>query len=484
MESGQYGEAGTNSVAECSNNNDDNKMETQSISQAAGAEIIGEGRGKVQNKAGADVLSNVNNVDTTNTYDVKTVNLYEGPFYAYLESKNKNIGRLHPMAIGRILHEDLLLKNSITEIKSIGRNRIKIEMRNILEINKLVNNPLLKNKDYVVYVPKHLTERRGVIKGVDTMLSETYLVQNIESDRPIIGCRRIFKKILENNESNLVPRETVVVTVKGNKLPQYVFINSVRCLVEPYISSVIQCYNCLRFGHFSSQCKNNNRSCKNCSSSHDGECQESSPNCCHCKSTNHNSLSKNCPVYLKQRKIKEIMATMNVTFKDAQGIVENPTFAHVTSNKFSVLANLNDYGTFPPLPSQGASNNCGTLSTHTESSPNKPLSINIPKSLNSVKKRKVLSPQTSPPQREFDTRHFPSRPLPYNPYRPIKNIEEINVPNIVKNITEYLYKVFEKAKKNNSMPNIEELDIRKNIENMIGLRGLSSNQNNNFNNGS
>lgn len=81
--------------------------------------------------------------------------------YVYIEKTNdQNIGRLHPMYVGHILHKKLQIKN-ITDIKSIGKNRIKVQVKTTLDANNLINNNLLCSENLRAYIPNHLLEKRA-----------------------------------------------------------------------------------------------------------------------------------------------------------------------------------------------------------------------------------------------------------------------------------------------------------------------------------
>lgn len=400
-------------------------------------------------------VNNKNKELLSNKYNTKYLHLYDSPYYVYIEHSDKNIGRLHPMAIGKLLYEQIKNpKAVIKEISKLGSNRIKVTMTTVTDINRLVENPILKENGYLVYVPKHLTERRGVIKGVYTSFDDNYLLQNIECNSKILYCKRMNRKLINvDGQFEYIPTQTVVLSFLGNKLPSHVNINGVRCQVEPYIGNVIQCHNCLRFGHVFSQCKTKDKICKNCGTSHEGECHLPL-GCVHCKSTAHNSLYKKCPLYVKQQEVKKIMATNNLSFKEAKIISDNQTFAQVLSinNRFSVFDNLNDEAAFPNLPPK----NNNPLPNFQRKEPVSPV----------PKKRKALSQQEkhfSRPQREYNTQSLPLSPLPTNIYRPStsKEIPEVLIDNLTTYISEVVYTF------RNNFSNEDKDNVRKTVSNII-----------------
>lgn len=379
-----------------------------------------------------------------NKYDLKYVHLYDKPYYVYIQHKDKNIGNLHPMAIGKVLYENINLpKATIEDISKMGSNRIKVILKTISDINNLIANPVLNEQGYIIYVPRHLTQCRGVIRGVYSQLSEDYLLRNMESKSIVKHCKRMQRKIINNEgQVEIRPTETVVVTFEGNKLPSHIYINSVRCQVEPYIANVVQCYNCLRFGHVSDQCKSKGKTCRNCATIHEGECEIEKISCLHCKSSLHNSLDKKCPSYTKQREIKKIMAIKNLSFRDAKKIVDSPTVAQImsTNNNFSVLQNLNDEIEFPSLPLR---KNRSISIDFQNREPVSPV----------AKKRKTQITQEkhfSTPRREYNTQSLPLNPLLANPYRPSTSKEQPNdiIEQIIEHISDVVYRYKNKFSNN------------------------------------
>lgn len=407
-----------------------------------------------------------------NNYDLDHTHLYEAPYFAYIQHKQKNVGRLHEMVMGHILHYELGLKKSIKEISRAGVNRVKVEMFAVKDVIDLVNNPILKSKNLHCYVPKHLTERRGVIRYVDTSLSEDFLKQNIDSTCIVKQVRRVKKKVTkEDGTSVLTDRQTVVVTFGGNKLPPYIFINSCRREVVPYVYNVIRCYKCLRFGHVIAQCRSADHRCKLCGTSHDGTCDESTHSCVHCQSKTHNALSNECPSYKREKLIKVKMAENNYTYKEAERYINNPgSFSNITSNRFALFTDLNDTSEFP-----GISSNRTRHFTQTNGRNRPPLRINLPEgekhNNQNTKKRKVVSPNFAPIQREFDPRLLPLNPLPANPHSTSTSDEnrENIFSQLVENLTEYVSAVINKSVKNN---NLDKKVIRTELQEIIRAKGV------------
>lgn len=279
----------------------------------------------------------VNNV-IIDKYDVKD----SGPYEVFLEGQ-ESIGKLHPMSIGKLLsinHKEI--NKNIESISIAGKNRIKVMLRSYLSANQLLNSKVLHERSIKAYIPQFKLRRIGIIKYVDTSLSEKELLELIS---PVFGeiievlsVKRFTKKI---DSDKYLPTSTIMVTFRGQKLPSQVAICKVACAVEPYVQRVIQCFNCLRYGHVSKQCRSEIR-CKKCGDNHHSDkCQSFTPLACiFCKGSHNATDHKICPEYKKQRAIKQLMATENISYKDAK-IVQNNSYAGVVTLPVPPINNNN-----------------------------------------------------------------------------------------------------------------------------------------------
>lgn len=117
-------------------------------------------------------------------------------YYVYVESTdNHNLGRLHALKVGHILHKKFHV-NNITEIKSIGKSRVRIHLKTKLDANNLVTNKQLATENLRAFIPNHLLEIKGLIRGVDTFFENYYLKDNIISPSPVTDITRMKKKLL------------------------------------------------------------------------------------------------------------------------------------------------------------------------------------------------------------------------------------------------------------------------------------------------
>lgn len=376
------------------------------------------------------VSDNSSQEKTQKVFNLNNIHLYGKSFYVYIESTDKNVGRLHPMFIGHILLKKLHITN-VVSINSIGNNRIRVIMKSAFDANKLINNKQLDSENLRAFIPNHLVERKGLIRSVDTRFDENYIKENIQSSSPVNYVRRLNRKISIDGSDKWIPRQLVIISFEGNILPTYVVINSVQFTVEPFISKVVQCYKCLKYGHVSNQCRSTKTLCTKCGKEKLDEhnCESDDTYCIFCKNNSHNSTSKNCPNYENQKKIKVQMSLNNIPYLDAKNMMDNSFSSIVSNNRFNILENEQEFPPLPKINSQSIPK--FSLSQPTTSSRN----YQHNSLTRAPKKRKITSPSSPQVSTEnmFPFRFGPSKALPPNNIKP--NYKPSGITN---NVTDYL----------------------------------------------
>lgn len=202
---------------------------------------------------------------------------------------------------------------------------------------------------------------KGIISDWPKGIPE--LFDALDARNNIIKIERMKKRVWnkENNVSNYVASDNIVITFKGKSITEYVSIYDKMCFlrVRPYIEAVKQCYNCYRYGHFKRSCKNKTR-CPICGKDAHGECKET-PSCINCKG-NHKSNYKGCIDYRMNKGMCGIMAYNNCSYFEANKIVEGKEM-EIPTNYDRYLAPQ----TWPSLPPPGKSTR---KDRETETTPN------------------------------------------------------------------------------------------------------------------
>ncbi|CAB3240017.1 unnamed protein product [Arctia plantaginis] len=169
----------------------------------------------------------------------------------------------------------------------------------------------------------------GIIKNVELDLSEADILKCLSSDYDIVSVKRLNKRnnIEPSSTSatnhNWIESETIRLGFRTSSLPGYVYIEQMRVKVEPYIFPVTQCSRCWKFGHAWRMCPSKKVVCPKCTKGHEN-CDTTSYKCVNCTG-NHMALQKSCPLFKKERRIRELMSEFNCTYRKALSIYVPPS---------------------------------------------------------------------------------------------------------------------------------------------------------------
>lgn len=276
---------------------------------------------------------------------VKDRLLYEltdiGPYNIVIENNSQEFaGKLSAIKINeKIFYHHPELDNKIKEIESAGRNRVKVQCKDGKSANSLILSKKLENENLDVYIPKSFITRQGVISGVENDISIEFIKNKIKKfdehcNFTVLNVIRIKKGIIDRDtkEKKIIETKSLIITFKTQILPKYVAIGRVRFAVRAYISRVMLCYNCYRYGHGSKQCKGKMR-CLRCQGEHKlNDCKEDSLiKCFYCKDNHATNEIKKCAEFSKQKKIKETMSQKNIPFKEAEKMINRETYARIAA---------------------------------------------------------------------------------------------------------------------------------------------------------
>ncbi|CAG9829823.1 unnamed protein product [Diabrotica balteata] len=256
----------------------------------------------------------------------------QGPYYVFVQSKEGNIGKFHKISTARlILNAEPEIRDNILNISVTGRNKVKVELNSFNSANKLVESKVFQEKNYEAYIPTFFTYKKSVIKSIDKDIKDDDLLNIIKpkygNNFKVYEVRRIKRKV--NGE--LLPTMAVIVTFKGQMIPKQVVIEKIIYDVEIYVPRVIQCRQCMRYGHVSAQCRGNVR-CGKCGNEHEtNSCNSQLTSCILCRGSHEATDRKNCEEFHRQKQIKTYMATENLSYSEANKKYDH-SYATVTKN--------------------------------------------------------------------------------------------------------------------------------------------------------
>ncbi|XP_060845529.1 LOW QUALITY PROTEIN: uncharacterized protein LOC132925125 [Rhopalosiphum padi] len=239
---------------------------------------------------------------------------YIGPITIFVESTdaNINLGNWPPIKAAKFFSNNF---SGITNIKPAGSKKIKISFDTIFNGNCCLNSNILNENNFNAIIPSTLIFSYGIIK-LDTAVSEVAFFESVRSSVKIDA----FKRISIKKDDKIVQTRIVELKFAASKIPSIIPVFNMIFDVKPSVRSPVQCNRCLRFGHTQKYC----RSCPRCS--HCGEnnhsvdscprTQATDPVCLFCKQP-HLATDRSCREWSTQKEIKHIIATENISYKDA-----------------------------------------------------------------------------------------------------------------------------------------------------------------------
>ncbi|XP_045497522.1 uncharacterized protein LOC123695660 [Colias croceus] len=220
------------------------------------------------------------------------------------------------------LFKELNISNVI-RIKYLNPYRIRIEFTENSHADKILSSTYLQEKGFKVQQAMEVSYTYGVIRNVELKLNDEEIKSRVQCDYPaqLVSVQRCRRREGDNWE----PCETIRLCFKGSYRPPCVYVDGLRVDVEKYVHSVSQCRKCWRLGHTIKRCPSSKVVCPKCGGYH-ANCDTMEFKCINCGGK-HMALSKTCPMYIKEHKIRDIMADFSCTYRKALTLYVAPETA-------------------------------------------------------------------------------------------------------------------------------------------------------------
>lgn len=229
----------------------------------------------------------------------------------YITSKEKLPKQF---AIAKLFKENMI--TDIERVKYLNPYKIRIDTMNECSAERLSNCKLFLDMGWRIQRPMDKNFSYGVIKSVDLELSEEEILSSIVCPEPgeLAGVFRLKRRSsAEINGWSL--SECIRLCFKGTFLPPYIFVDGLKVKVDPYVFPVSQCSRCWKLGHTTKRCPSSKIVCPKCGQNH-ANCEAKSFKCVNCNGS-HMALARICPTFLKEKRLREIMAEYNCTYRRA-----------------------------------------------------------------------------------------------------------------------------------------------------------------------
>lgn len=230
------------------------------------------------------------------------------------------------MTLAKLLRAENIQK--ILNVKYKSPYKILIEFDDQENAHKLLTNKKFAELDYRCQLTQGLQTIFGVVRNIDLDIQEEEMKESFESELEILSIKRL-KRYLDNGE--WIDSESVRVCFKSSALPPYILVYGCRFKVERFTFPVTQCSSCWRYGHSKKFCPLKKSYCPKCGKLHTN-CDTKLFYCINCKG-DHMALDRtSCPIYHKEKEIREIMSEENCKYRKALAIYNNKRKFHQGKN--------------------------------------------------------------------------------------------------------------------------------------------------------
>ena len=190
--------------------------------------------------------------------------------------------------------------------------------------------------------------------------------------------------------------------------------------MDLYIPNPLRCFSCQKFGHHKDRCRLGKVLCPKCGKEHSEAICTEETSCINCKGP-HPAFSKECPVWLKEKKIVKIKTEQNITYPEARRLVEEATvdgsksYAQVVSTSKASASSTASQTSAPPK-------RLVSVQTQTDLKHS-----DIPSTLptNKLTKATVHNPKKTPAKVKASLNEKP-KPLSFKMKNRFKSLEDLN----------------------------------------------------------
>lgn len=237
-------------------------------------------------------------------------------------NSSSSANKSNPLLAARFFSSNF---SGVINVKLASHNKTKITFDSIINANICLKSDILEKKGFSASIPSTLIFSFGIIK-LDISVPEQDFWEGVKSPIPILSFKRIFVK----KDGKSTPTRLVELKFLASKIPDQLSIFNMLFNIKPSIRSPVQCNKCLRYGHTSKFCRSNPR-CSHCGENNHSidQCttvNATDPCCLFCKLP-HLATDRKCREWIFQQDIKKLMASENLSFRDALNFKKNNYFS-------------------------------------------------------------------------------------------------------------------------------------------------------------
>lgn len=217
-------------------------------------------------------------------------------------------------ALARLFQQNSI--DGIRRVKYVHQYKILITFENITHADRFIQCQAFSELGWTCRKTTEVGISFGIIRDIDLEVTEEDIMKNICCDVELLYAKRLNKRNYNGGAAaGWIQCEAIRLAFRGPALPAYVSIHGMRVNVLPYVFPVTQCSRCWKFGHTRLLCPSKKVVCPKCTKNHEN-CESTTYRCVNCTG-DHMALQKICPVFKKEKKLREIMSEFNCTYRKA-----------------------------------------------------------------------------------------------------------------------------------------------------------------------
>lgn len=222
----------------------------------------------------------------------------------------------------------------ISKVRYVNPYKLNITFENDLNAEAFLKCKTFLDMGWKLFRTSEVGISYGLVEEIEEDITISEFLKEATSNIKIVSAFRLNKRNREKtcNEDAWIPSEKLRVGFKGSVLPNHIFIHNMRVLVKPYVFPVTQCSKCWKFGHPKKFCTHKKMVCPKCMGDHES-CETTKFKCPNCY-MDHIALDKVCPVYIKEKRLRQLMAEFNCTYKKALMLYVPPSPSQPRESNF------------------------------------------------------------------------------------------------------------------------------------------------------
>jgi len=226
------------------------------------------------------------------------------------ENENSSLSALSPFVLGKALYSEI---GTLKLIRKMPKGDILVETDSRVYADKLQRLTELGGVPVKVTPHRTLNTCKGVIRSRDVAACS---VEEIVGE---LGPQGVTDALVISVKDGNAKRRTntIILTFALPRPPKHIKAGYIRVPVDLYIPNPLRCYKCQKYGHGSKTCRGSAVCVKCGGAGHDGSDCSGVTKCANCGG-GHMASSKECPVWVREKRVQKIKAEQGCTFPEAR----------------------------------------------------------------------------------------------------------------------------------------------------------------------